>query len=392
MSASADAKRACRVYSVSRPGSFFPLHCRYYMRFIFILGQASKLSLAEIQSVLPQASVIDSSDAYAVIETDIADCQIFLNRLGGTIKIAKIINQPIAATTIAEQLSVNALGKVIFGISFYETKPTKIGMEVKRLLKEKKFSARLVTSREPQLSSVIVTKEKVREFLIIKNKYLAATCAVQDFADFSHRDYGRPTRDTKSGTLPPKLARMMVNLAAAKSNATILDPFCGSGTILQEALLLGFKKVIGTDISQKAVGDTKENIDWLISQYQLTPSRLTIEQLDVARLSTQLRSIDVIVTEPYLGPGLHGTETSQQIGKIIGELTSLYEISIEQFSTVLTKSGTVVMVVPEFRSNQQTIDVESMFTNVGMTVVSQRDLVYGRNDQHVWRRVVRAKK
>ena len=361
-------------------------------RYIFILGHAPALSLAEIQAVLPTAKIIESEASFALVETNDRVDQNFLNRLGGTIKIAKIINQPILSATIAELLSQQAAGKIIFGISFYQTKPSQIGMEVKRLLKEKKFSARFVTNREPQLSSVIVTKEKVREFLVIKNKYLAATCAVQDFADFSHRDYGRPTRDTKSGTLPPKLARMMVNLAAVKESATLLDPFCGSGTILQEALLLGFKKVIGTDISSKAVADTKENIDWLIGQYQLKPSRVTIEQLDATQLFGSLRAIDAIITEPYLGPGLHGTETLQQIGKIIGELTSLYRISIEQFSAILTKSGVVVMVVPEFRSNRQSIDVESMFTNVGRTVVSQRDLVYGRNDQLVWRRVMRAKK
>ena len=35
---------------------------------------------------------------------------------------------------------------------------------------------------------------------------------MQDFEQWGARDYGRPSRDAVRGMLPPKLARMMVNL------------------------------------------------------------------------------------------------------------------------------------------------------------------------------------
>ena len=84
---------------------------------------------------------------------------------------------------------------------------------------------------------------------------LGRTETVQDFKTYRLRDIGRPRRNAKRGMLPPKLARMMINIASPKHNDTILDPFCGSGTIIHEAFLLGYKNIIGSDISEKAVRD-----------------------------------------------------------------------------------------------------------------------------------------
>ena len=87
---------------------------------------------------------------------------------------------------------------------------------------------------------------------------LAQTEAVQPFEQFSARDFGRPGRDDLSGMLPPKLAIIMINLAQTPLNSILLDPFCGSGTILSEAVLLGYTNLIGTDISEKAIADSKK--------------------------------------------------------------------------------------------------------------------------------------
>src|SRR5205823_3602162 len=92
--------------------------------------------------------------------------------------------------------------------------------------------------------------------------------AVQPFEQFSARDFGRPGRDDLSGMLPPKLAIIMINLAANDTISVLLDPFCGSGTILSEALLLGYKNLIGSDISEKAVADTKTNLDWIANKFR----------------------------------------------------------------------------------------------------------------------------
>jgi 2-polyprenyl-3-methyl-5-hydroxy-6-metoxy-1,4-benzoquinol methylase len=169
-------------------------------------------------------------------------------------------------------------GKTIFGISIYRaTDELKLGTlemlerwgkTIKQTLKQSVQSVRYVESREPILSSVSVDKnglvKRGREFLVYEEKdgsfSVAKTMAVQPFEELGARDFGRPGRDDTSGMLPPKLALMLINLTGATTNQTLLDPFCGSGTVITEAMVLGFQSIIGSDISEKAVSDTKKNV------------------------------------------------------------------------------------------------------------------------------------
>ena len=76
---------------------------------------------------------------------------------------------------------------------------------------------------------------------------------VQNISAYAMRDQKRPKRDAFVGMLPPKLAQIMINLALGDQepkDKLLLDPFCGTGVLLQEALLMGLK-VYGTDLSQK---------------------------------------------------------------------------------------------------------------------------------------------
>ena len=61
--------------------------------------------------------------------------------------------------------------------------------------------------------------------------------------------------------LLPKLARCMINLARAKPGVTLLDPFCGTGSILIEAGLIGCR-VLGSDVKQKMVRGSLRNLEY----------------------------------------------------------------------------------------------------------------------------------
>lgn len=374
-------------------------------RHIFILGNNPKLSQAELRAVLPRVKFVEETDHYIMAEGADIDCGVFLRQLGGTVKIGKVIHDSFDKGAIINDLLAEPAGKkILFGISDYK-KNSKLdihglGMEIKKALKERGRNARFVTSMEPVLSSVVVAKNKCREFLILGNETIAKTCAVQEFEEYSERDYGRPRRDARSGMIPPKLAKIMINLADAQADKILLDPFCGSGTILQEAILLGYKNIIGCDISKRAVEDTKKNLEWLAKSYrlpvtsyknlQLTTYNLQLFCCDIHQLPKFVKKADVIVTEPYLGPALKGYETIKQINAVVDELEELYIDSFKEFFKILPSGSRVVIVFPAWRFEKDLIHlkIEKDIENIGFVKVNKNELLYSRPDHRVMREIV----
>jgi len=301
------------------------------MKYFFILGKNPILSKAEIEAVLEfkviKYKVIKFRDKILILELENElDIEWLNSRLGGTVKIGKILdsidNLEEFEDKFFKQVKFGS-GKVFFGFSLYSLSPeihiaklqkkiNAMAMNIKaRLRDEHHVNSRYVVSREVELSSVIVKKNKLLQngaeicFFIKSDEILfGQTLAVQPFEEFGARDFARPGRDQLSGMLPPKLALMMINLAQIKPEAVILDPFCGSGTILQEALLLGYGNLIGTDNSEKAVSDSLRNLDWLIKKYEIENKKYEILKLDVKNLSKKfgINSVDALISEPYLGP------------------------------------------------------------------------------------------
>lgn len=333
----------------------------------FLLGRDPLLSAGEIISLLHRERIIYENPILqspflfipAKLEAKI------INQLGGTIKIAEELGQNLREAdmlgAIRTKLSTTP-NKIIFGISFYGEDHTeeveRWGKELKKTLKADGRAVRYVFNRESTLSSVTVEKnsliDKGHEFLILKTTggyRLARTIAVQPFENFSARDYGRPSRDGASGMLPPKLAMMMINLTETPLDQTLLDPFCGSGTIISEALLLGYTKIHGTDSSEKAVADSKENISWLIKNNEaIKNSDWKIELVPVQKLSEKFSpsSISGIAAEPFLGSPKNGRETSAELTKEAGELANLYLEAFKQFKKILRPGGHVVFIIPRF--------------------------------------------
>lgn len=410
------------------------------MQYYFILGKNPTLSKAEIEAVLQKAEVRSMKaevfgKIYFVQISAELDSDWLNSQLGGTIKFGKVLDKIIKLDEFDAkffELVEFGNGKVYFGFSLYSLSPeikvekyqprlNAVAMDIKaRLRDEKHINSRYVVSREPELSSVIVAKNKLLKngaeicFFFGKGEILfGQTLAVQEFEEFGSRDYSRPGRDEISGMLPPKLARMMINLAQVKNDAAILDPFCGSGTILQEAIVLGYKNLIGTDNSDKAVEDTNKNLSWLNSKMKaaspdgstklpptlslrragtMTGSAAKVFKLDVKDLSAKFKpnSIDAIITEPYLGPALKGNESQAQIDKIIKDLEKLYLSAFGQFAKVLAPGGKVVMVFPIYnlRKTQAKLDILSQIEKFGFVKLNKEELVYFREKQFVWREIL----
>ena len=388
------------------------------MKYFFQLGTNSTLSTAEIVSVFSDAKnfqIINKDILLLETEGEI-DAQCLIKKLGGVIKIGKILDQ-----SNRNNLSDNVKkiikpegGKFHFGFSFFgkgKFNTNKLGMEIKKYLRAKNISCRFVTSREKTLSSVVVEQNKLLrngiEIVLIEAKnqiLLGQTLAVQPFKELSKRDYGRPRRDDQSGMLPPKLAQIMINLSQAKSTDKILDPFCGSGTILTESMLMGFKNLIGSDISGKAIQDTKENIEWMKKNYELGIMNYELYNKSVVGLSKIIKpnSIDAIITEPYLGPQRGRVDTK----KIKKELESLYSQALSEFKKVLKPGGIIIIVYPAFTKVTADKPVlyqispnlggfkivnpipENLLSDKNIKLTNRNTIIYGREGQKVWREIV----
>jgi len=92
--------------------------------------------------------------------------------------------------------------------------------------------------------------------------------------------------------MPAKLARCMVNLAQPKVGDLVVDPFCGTASILVEAWLIGCQ-VMGFDVQPRMVKGSLQNL----LHYGVKPQGIAVAD---ARHLPVARS-DCIVTDPPYG-------------------------------------------------------------------------------------------
>jgi tRNA G10 N-methylase Trm11 len=400
-----------------------------------IFGKTPALSAAELFSLCSRPGKTVRAERVHEIgmiwESETTREATFWDTLGGSIKAGTIIKKyPINATKadictaiVADLGDRVPAGRILFGISLYPldvsgTKQEKVlaglGAEVKRTLVENGRSARHVTSNDQTLSAVTITKNHLLgpgvEYSIFLDGGMVAlgvTTWVQPYEDFSAREFGRPRANSRSGMLPVKVARMMLHLAGVPISATILDPFCGSGTVATEALALGFKQVIATDLEERAVAETKENSTWM-QKVAKTEGNITVIQTPVEHLTkaVSVESIDAIITEPFLGPPLRGSETREFVEKSAENLEKLYLAAFEQFALVLKKGSPVIFILPffvrpsvgAFKNLLPELQKMGFVTEPplperfqktkGFTLSPRGGLLYGREDQKVLREIL----
>ena len=375
--------------------------------------------------------IIDLTKNALILEADSSfEAKKWQASLGGTIKIGEVVEEFKTLKELISSLTTDYLinkftnksdKKIIFGFSLYgdtlwryHAELNTLGLRLKKELLKKHHKGRFISAQDGVLTSVQVTKNKMiakgADILVISGLYsfyLCKTVAVQDFEEYSERDYGRPQRDAHSGMLPPKLTQIMLNLAQGDSQKKLLDPFCGSGTVLQEAALMGYKNITGSDISEKAINDTKENLKWLAGKYKLNNIKSKLILSDIKKLPEKIptNSIDIVVTEPYLGPLIRKNISVISMLAIIQELESLYLASFNSLAKMVKQNSRLVIVFPLFKTDHGIYSLKileqlgkigfnrinpiqekiSLFAKVGPT--ARGSLVYQRPDQKVEREI-----
>ncbi|MBI4066176.1 hypothetical protein HY411_00515, partial [Candidatus Gottesmanbacteria bacterium] len=197
---------------------------------LFIFGRTHELSFHELAALVHSPITRITSDVARAqdLHEEIVPEE-FINRVGGTVKIAREKGRIQTVTAEAMLPFLKDEGKQLtFGVSLYGgagNVDTDLLNRVKEILAGRGIRARYVVPHEGNiLSSVVITKQHVRELILVasdRGHIVGETVAVQDFEAWNTRDYGRPYADPKAGMLPPKVARMAVNLASASTHSRI---------------------------------------------------------------------------------------------------------------------------------------------------------------------------
>ncbi|MCR4280449.1 MAG: RsmD family RNA methyltransferase, partial [Candidatus Komeilibacteria bacterium] len=378
-----------------------------YLSFL-ILGNLPVLSVAEVVAYLEARKIsydiVDVNTAVLLLRHDTA---VDWSELGGVKKAGKIcgesgdLNMSTARVLLEEHLPAD---KKIFGFSFYNLtsaalKRAKGDFEREALTWKKEWRAvdkirvRLVKSRLPEMSSVIVGQEKLlppqgMDVVIIGSGhkfFYGYTESIQDYRLYGERDFGKPVRDELRGMMPPKLARMMINYSQNSREVGILDPFCGVGTLPLEALSLGYKKIFAGDISPEAVMATQKNINWW-KENNTSEATVDIKKADAREVSKSFpKNVRSIITEPYLGPLVKQSTTPVQAQKAMEELKNLYRQCFREWQRFLPVGGRVVMIWPEYhvQGSKLTINLDDKLVADGWV---QIDYLLKNSILGAWRR------
>ncbi len=387
---------------------------------ILILGRQPALGLAELESLYGAANLHEVLPNVAAVDKPASE--INFARLGGSTRLAEVVatvpsklwkdvEKQLAKSIVevAEGLPEGKLqlGFSCFGIPITPAKLNASGLTVKKIVRSKtNRSVRITPNPELELNTAQVQHNHLTgptgiEMLIIANgasTILARTVSVQDIDSYTLRDRGRPKRDARVGMLPPKLAQIMVNLAvsdtAPNASQTILDPFCGTGVLLQEALLMGYS-VYGTDLEPRMVDYSGENLDWLDSQFDLDPVEMRIETGD-ATDHQWTPAPNFVAGETYLGRPFTTKPSPEVLAQTISEVNLIIKKFLRNIYTQLPAGTRLCLGVPAWQATPDSfkhlplIDQISDlgYNRVRLEHVRDEQLLYYREDQIVARELL----
>ena len=343
--------------------------------------------------------------------------------------------------------------KITLGLSAYNLNVTardiqKTGLILKSSLKKSGTSLRLIPNDQPALSTATAHNNKLGgspykvELLLIKTTdrrlIIAESRGVQNITAYTRRDRHRPKRDAFVGMLPPKLAQIMLNLAmgagsltgqksctgripaiSSKSNASgnavrrtidlserlesdpltevgrrhplILDPFCGTGTVLQEALLAGYD-VVGTDLSQKMVDYTTENLSWLQSTFTAPGNVIDIHQANATTHHwPNSENLTAVVCETYLGQPFSAPPAPQKLAEVVGNCNHIITGFLANLRPQLAPNTSLCIAVPAWydaSGNATHLPLIKNLQQLGYYQLNRTPLIYRRPDQIVARELL----
>jgi tRNA G10 N-methylase Trm11 len=348
------------------------------MKYLFVLGRNIELSKQEVLNYFEKEEnpileySISKNGMLIEIERRILEGEI--DNFGGILSIGEIL---VSGT-------IENLDKKLDDLMIYSGKGNKLNYVVwnfsenyekieeylKKRFKGEKLKATLkhlsdeIELQGGEKANVPSSKLLNEEYFIFNEKnidYFGKIIQHCGYEKIEQRDMEKPVR-RESLAISPRLAKIMINLAQVRKRDTLFDPFCGVGTILQEALLEKIK-VFGVDIDKEATKGAKENMKW----FGFSEEDYSIVNFDSKKVN--LGEISVIVTEPDLGKTLKKIPTKEEAKKT---LINFEKLMVQVINNVSEKvEGRIVFTSPFIRIGKKRVEcnIENICSKTGYSEV-----------------------
>ena len=382
---------------------------------LFILGRQPALGLAELESLFGADKITPVGDIAALVSVD--PDTIPFDRLGGSIKLAAVLTSrnttnwnelaEYVENTLPQKIHDLPEGKIKLGVSLYGIRTNvqqlnKSTLQIKKALKASGRSVRVVPNNELALNSAQVIHNQLLspvglELLFVANgtqTIIAQTIREQDIEAYAARDQKRPKRDARVGMLPPKLAQIIINLSVglAAPGTVLLDPFCGTGVILQEAGLMGYKPY-GSDLESRMVDYTKENIEW-IEKVSGQDFNARFETGDATELKWEPKP-SAIAGETYLGRPFSSLPDRETLSGVMQDVNLIHKRFLQNVVRQTQSGFNLCIAIPAWKTPEgfkhlKLLDSleELGYTRRSFVYANTEDLLYYREGQIVARELV----
>lgn len=313
-----------------------------------------ELSVLEVCcSIRDIRSVESPSERIAIVSTDPASACLLPN-LAGVHKFAPLVAQFEGGegelSTLTKEIA-DALDAVRrLALSGYDVPEEDYEILVRKLLDSVKAAGfKKVKLLRPKGNELIAEQVLAREALdVVAFPYgrgygLGPTAWVSDVASIRRRALARPAPRSEI-SLSPRLARLLVNLSGLSADQLLVDPFCGSGTILAEGLSKSLA-CVGIDSSPGRLRDAKKNLQW--AKHNGARGVFRLVNGDARDIQGVLRTrADGIVTEPLLLPRLDYRPSTEVASGMVQQAGGVYTDALGSMARTLKPGGRIVIVVP----------------------------------------------
>jgi tRNA G10 N-methylase Trm11 len=355
------------------------------MKTFFILGRNPELSKAEISEFLRARDrsykEILFENNLLIIDTDNGEFDI--QEFGGVMWLGNITFEGSSEEfeKYVDQNEIVPADKFSYSV---------IGNQEEEILKEKfkkeKKRASVKHGRQ-QIQFQDGTKDKLAkaDFLIIyhehhKTIYFGTATQNYNNIEVKNRDMNKPVR-RESLAISPRLSKILINLSGAKPKDLVLDPFCGIGGILQEALLKNIN-VYGIDKDKQATEDAKTNLNWIKDKYNVK-NTYKIENNNSTHASDM--QFSAIATETPLGKLLTRKPNKNQSKQMVVDFEAYIIPILRRLKLVKKRSARIAITFPVIQDIHTDVNKIAQKTNLKVRI---GPIFESRPDQFISRDII----